>query len=781
MHTTSTTRSCTPTAKLRERLTGERPLDVRGRPCDPGDALPINPSLLAPTMLTQRELNYLYYLASRMEQSHEGRVGRIVELGCFLGGSTRPLVIGHHCHHPNPSPILVYDAFIAPDEEAFETDPSLRNYGLNPNQDFLDLYRTLHAPYLDKLTIRQGLIPGSFAARIADTLYPEQEPIALLFIDAAKAWGVHHTIAMTFYEHVQPGGVVVHQDIGDFRTPWLLIHMFQLREFFEPMDRVRGTPTISFRCTRTPTKAELSERLASTPSDFDTHTESPDWDALLDDWSALLGFDASNLWSGHRATHALHAGDPVNAIHHAELFDRWISTIGSAGHYTSLDWRHWIAKLPDYLHRLSASDGQLTRANTLARARRAYEQLDTPETVSDTWKTDAMKAAVWARVEDRLVREGVESVVLFGAGRHTRWLLGSGWPKSPISIECIIDEHPAVDSIAGIPVRTPEQLQQAAPINKTACVVLPSSDAYEAHLIQRARLNPVLSSLPIWEIYTDTQHDPIRHDQLATGVNAGLNRAVQYQALAIDKIDPTPPHRSSLGLPPGRAWIDQLASSMRWPSWARGHVNEQDIAFLWDIIELVSAEQPDPFPLIELGTASGVSTSALAQGLHLLAPTPSTVHAFDIMQRCYFDPAHEVGDAAKELADDLLDRITLHPGTNALDACRCFESGSVPLVFIDADHRHPAPALDLLALLPCFAPGAWVVLHDIELDLIQSLDANDPGSQSGPNRLFNAWAYDKIRPMHADLRESNIGAIKLPEHPLDARSCLLDLIDSAES
>lgn len=752
----------------RERLIGDLPSDQFGQPAEPGDALPISPSMLVPTMLTMRELNYLHYLASRVTS------GRIVEIGCFLGGSTRPLIAGQQGGNSNPSKIIVYDRFIAPNQQAFDADPTLSNFGLTPDEDFLPMYRKLHADYLDSLVIKQGTIAEQFNRDIPKSMYPEQDPIALLFVDAAKSWGVHHTIANVFYPHMKPGGVLVHQDIGDFRTPWILIHMYQLRAFFEPLDRISNSPTISFRCIKAPSEEAIHDTLSKNPSTFDCSIQSEQWVSLVAYWSEIYQVDATDLLSGYRATHALHAKDPKSTIHFAEQYDRWITSGASSGHYVSPDWEKWVGLLPDYLSKQEADTSIEKRVQTLAGVHRAYSKMSTPDTVSRDWKTDAMKSHRWAQVETQLIEQNISSVILFGSGRHTRWLLGSGWPNSSIKIECIIDDHPVVDQVHGVPVQKLSAINLQPNRNR---VVLPSSDAYESHLIERTKTIKALQGIPVWKVYTDTQQPHATHNQVAKSAAGQGSSKIGSKPFRLDQVELSPSHRKELGLQSERIWIDTLAGKITWPNWAQGHINEYESAFIWDIIETISKNSSAPLHAIEVGTASGVSTSVIAHGFDTLQSSNFSVDAFDILEYCYFDPTHKVGDATQEIVPHLLDRVCIHPGTNARDASKHFSPKQVHLAFIDADHRHPAAAIDLLALLPILAPNAWVILHDIELDRIQNNDPKKPGAQDGPNRLYQAWTYPKVCPIHENPRMSNIGAVQLPSDPIAVQELLINLIE----
>src|SRR5262249_48914113 len=82
------------------------------------------------------------------------------------------------------------------------------------------------------------------------------------------------------------------------------------------------------------------------------------------------------------------------------------------------------------------------------------------------------------------------------------------------------------------------------------------------------------------------------------------------------------------------------------------------------------------------------------------------------------------------------------------------------LAFIDADHRHPLPLLDLLRLAPYLRGQSWIVLHDIKLGSMtrQTIEAGrKPRCKPvfGAEWLFARWPFTKIS-------GGNIGAVQLP-------------------
>ncbi len=469
--------------------------------------------------------------------------------------------------------------------------------------------------------------------------------------------------------------------------------------------------------------------------------------------------------------------DPEHAMQRIERFDRWIVTAAKPTSQAQLTWSQWIIELPAALESIPVPDAIIDRAQTLRDLHLAYQRIPDALAIAKTWKTDAIKAHRWAQIESKLIDEAIHAVILIGNGQHTAGLINTGWPTSSIDIRCIIDDHPKADHLGTIPIVTPDQLARYA---ASGCVILPSSDAYEDQLIEKTTPIAKALNLPIWRIYTDPHTPHPSHDQIARTLPIPAQRTTTFTPLDPHAIDPAPRHRLALGLEATRPWANTIADVLRFPTWARGHINTRDACFLWDLIEASAERATDELRILEIGTASGVSTAALAQGARLLSNTPAHIHAFDVLAYCYFDPTRRVGDATGQLAPDLTNSITIHTPQNARDAAAHLPPHSVDLALIDADHRHPAAAIDLLTILPILKPGAWVLIHDIELDLIQSNTPTSPGAQSGPHLLYQAWACDKVRELRDDPRESNIGALKIPEHPFDAQRLLLDLIQNAD-
>ena len=203
------------------------------------------------------------------------------------------------------------------------------------------------------------------------------------------------------------------------------------------------------------------------------------------------------------------------------------------------------------------------------------------------------------------------------------------------------------------------------------------------------------------------------------------------------------------------------------PQWVRGHISHLDARFLFR--QVVHARAP---LVIEIGTASGLSTAVLAHAASHVAPENGfAVETYDVNPRFYLEPERRSGDAAREmLREDLLSRVSFHAPGNALTAADRHSANSVPFAFIDGSHQHPWTALDVLALLPVLQAGATVVMHDINLPSLGLGDAD-----WGAKHLFDAVDVSK----QVDARDvPNIGSFVVPDDKAALSDQVRGLIDA---
>jgi hypothetical protein len=161
----------------------------------------------SPTMLAPYEAQMLRWLAAN---AWSGR-GDIVDLGCFLGGSTCCFGDGALANPrlatASDQPIHVFDMFVCPKD--------VHSRGMigetkQPGESVLDIFEHHTAPYQRLLRVYPGdLLQQRYQGRA----------IELLFVDIAKTYDLNDFIVRNFLANtVGAGTLVVHQD---YNHPWL--------------------------------------------------------------------------------------------------------------------------------------------------------------------------------------------------------------------------------------------------------------------------------------------------------------------------------------------------------------------------------------------------------------------------------------------------------------------------------------------------------------------------------------------------------------------------------
>ena len=196
------------------------------------------------------------------------------------------------------------------------------------------------------------------------------------------------------------------------------------------------------------------------------------------------------------------------------------------------------------------------------------------------------------------------------------------------------------------------------------------------------------------------------------------------------------------------------------PQGMTGTIGRDDAAFLFHVM---TGERP--IAAAEVGVGSGVSTAFLSTFLRDRLPE-SRLYSFDCLEHVYNDVSKPVGAYLIELFAGLPENVVLAPGVSSAKV-RSWQRRpeQFDFVFLDANHEHPWPCLDILSILDLVQPGALVVLHDIRLPLIK------PDSRGfGPLYLFQTWPGEKYLPEGG---RANIGAIRLFGDPAASAAALV--------
>jgi len=218
--------------------------------------------------------------------------------------------------------------------------------------------------------------------------------------------------------------------------------------------------------------------------------------------------------------------------------------------------------------------------------------------------------------------------------------------------------------------------------------------------------------------------------------------------------------RPSPAFPATRGSLEHLLEYHRNCS---GAIGMGDLLFLHAFVSVLAPDR-----VVEIGTLSGFSAAVIADAVaqHQRPESESVVvDTIDLHERCLTDLTKPVGFQIPQLVPRLSSRIRVHAGKDARYVEQVARAEELELVFIDADHQHPRPTLDLIRVSRFLMPGGWVIIHDIELGrLAERMRAAgvavEHGAPRGAQWLFEAWPFEKVS-------GGNIGALRLPSKVRD--------------
>ena len=188
-----------------------------------------------------------------------------------------------------------------------------------------------------------------------------------------------------------------------------------------------------------------------------------------------------------------------------------------------------------------------------------------------------------------------------------------------------------------------------------------------------------------------------------------------------------------------------------------GSLNLADTLFLAAMTSILSPER-----VIEVGTGTGFSSAVIAAMLRHRAGVSSTpcVETIDAKSHYRGDESVHTGGDIATLIPEFSPLVRVHSPRQSDFVDQLARPNELQFGFIDANHRHPYPLLDLLRLARVTRPGGWIALHDVALGtLVAAAErAGKPlpfRGQFGAEWLFQVWPFGKVK-------SGNSGAVQLP-------------------
>jgi predicted O-methyltransferase YrrM len=188
-----------------------------------------------------------------------------------------------------------------------------------------------------------------------------------------------------------------------------------------------------------------------------------------------------------------------------------------------------------------------------------------------------------------------------------------------------------------------------------------------------------------------------------------------------------------------------------------GTIGLCDYLFLSAFASILTPERA-----VEIGTLAGFSAAIIAAALHRRHPNPEgvLVETIDKNTHSVVENDKQVGFQIPEIIPDFPNTVRVHAPADSEAIKEFAVRGELQLVFIDANHQHPQPLLDLLRVAPYVRSGGWILLHDIKLGTLgrasSQSDHNVRREASfGAEWLFGYWPFPKIA-------GGNVGAVQIP-------------------
>ncbi|HWA28505.1 MAG TPA: class I SAM-dependent methyltransferase [Lacunisphaera sp.] len=219
------------------------------------------------------------YLFEYFRRQWDG-TGAVVEIGPFLGGTTRAIAWGMAC---NPrvtagAALHTFDRFAdyySAERLRATIEPMVRDgvftapeaTELCRGANFERLFHAIHSPhaYGKLVHLHNSPLPDR-AEEIDDTTaldcLADQGELSALFIDGCKSWASTHYAMKFLLPRLRAGAPVIFQDFGWYTCFWISSVAHALREFLTEVEHVDATYV--FRLTRRMTEADVVRRFPRT-------------------------------------------------------------------------------------------------------------------------------------------------------------------------------------------------------------------------------------------------------------------------------------------------------------------------------------------------------------------------------------------------------------------------------------------------------------------------------------------------------------------------------------
>ena len=147
-----------------------------------------------------------------------------------------------------------------------------------------------------------------------------------------------------------------------------------------------------------------------------------------------------------------------------------------------------------------------------------------------------------------------------------------------------------------------------------------------------------------------------------------------------------------------------------------------------------------PAKIVEVGVSAG-GTSALMLKAAAMLDLDCTLHSIDVFHQYVRDESKPMGYVVDQYVPELAAKQILHLGKVSSVPLATIGDG-VDFCILDTQHIMPGEVLDFLAVFPYLAPGAVVVLHDMQRQFDPDHGTNF--HRFATSALFSCVAAEKL-------------------------------------
>ena len=235
---------------------------------------------IIPSQTTEGERSFLYHYF----RSEWTGVGNVIEIGPFLGGTTRAIAMGmlDNPRRTNKSKLYTFDRF----QDYFDVDdlkqyllPLMDSGQLNTNDlnelgersKFIEIFKSIHEShsYYECIEPSEHGVPDRVEDKSINAWMkiPELFITDAVFIDGCKSWYGTKYFIQIISSSIRPGTVLIFQDFAWFTCFWLPAFIELFEDFFTLIGNVDNTYV--FRLDKFLTSDMVENTFPDTPHSID--------------------------------------------------------------------------------------------------------------------------------------------------------------------------------------------------------------------------------------------------------------------------------------------------------------------------------------------------------------------------------------------------------------------------------------------------------------------------------------------------------------------------------